>query len=206
MFHIVQPYANGPRRFEHGAVVSSHRTADDAFDQLDRLTSILATHGLSGVASAITVVTDDRSPVTARDHTTEATPIVEASLRGSNASETNREAWQTSTAIPSIDGWDFVEPSPAESVAFVRQRDGRLEVWRLNADGASRMLALEDDLQQLRLAVATTPPVSLPDPPECRPAPLHVATTRTTARSFLSDYHVRIRWPRNVSRQAERRA
>src|SRR5262249_35038514 len=73
MFHIVQPCADGPRRFEHATVVSSHGTVDAAFDELERMRAILGTHGLTGCASDLAVVTDDRSLIHTRVQAIEAT-------------------------------------------------------------------------------------------------------------------------------------
>ena len=204
MFHIVQPCANGPRRFEHATVVSSHRTIDDAFDELEGVRGILGTHGLTALASELAVVTDDRSPIASRTQTAVATPATAATpeRRQSNRNgRGNRNGRWKKNGIeirtPPTEGWDFTAPA-LERVAVVPNKAGRLEVWRLEPDGAfSRMSAVEEDLERLpRLAIAT--PAVMPEPPAPPPDPPSVATSRARARSAWSDYHVRIRWPKTI--------
>jgi len=204
MFHIVQPCANGPRRFEHATVVSSHRTSDDAFAELERVRAVFDTHGLTGLASALTVVTDDRSPVRTSGQTIEPTPAVadtsERHPNGNGRGKPNgRRKNNIEIRIPPTDGWEFVEPAPAERIALVPRSDGCLEVWRLEPDGAfSRMSALETALGQLQRDEIATPLLTMAEPPAPRPDPPPVAKARAHGWSFWSDYHVRIRWPQAV--------
>jgi len=205
MFHIVQPCADGPRRFDYATVLASHLTVDDAFDELERVRAILGTHGLPALASDLAVVTDDRSPIRARVQTIEATPALPvASERPSTAnSRWKRNGRRTDKVsdirISPIDAWDFVEPVHAERIALIPHSDGRVEVWRLEPDGAvSRMVAVEEDLGPLRRVEMTTTPSAMPESLEPRPAPPSVAKSRAHARSWWSDHHVRIRWPKAV--------
>jgi len=175
MFHIVQPCANGPRRFEHATMVSSYRTSDDAFDELDRVKTVLETHGLTALASDLAVVNDDRLLIPARVQTIETTNVVEIRTRPT-------------------EGWDFFRRTLVEHVALVPCSDGRLEVWRLDADGMfSRMSAVERELGQL-------PRVAIVPPPLPRPALQQSVVAKTRARSFWSDYQVRVRWPKPARR------
>jgi len=81
---------------------------------------------------------------------------------------------------------------------LIPHKDGRLEVWRLEPDGTfSRMLAVEKDLEQLRRVEIATAPLTTPEPSAPRPAPPSVAKSQH-ARSWWSDHHVRIRWPKAV--------
>jgi hypothetical protein len=198
MFHIVQQCANGPRRFDYATVLSSHLTIDDAFDELERMRAILGTHDLPDLASDLAVVTDDRSPIRARVQTIEATP-----KRPSTANGRWKRKRRTDNAseirISPLDSWDFVEPAREERIALIPHKDGRLEAWRLEPDGTfSRMLAVEEDLGQLRRVEIATAPVTMAEPPAPRPAPPSVAKSRPHARSWWSDHHVRIRWPKAV--------
>jgi hypothetical protein len=204
MFHIVQPCANGPRRFDYATVLSSHLTIDDAFDELERVRAILGIHDLPALASDLAVVTADRSPIRARVQTTEATPALEVtSKRPSTANsrwKRNRRRTDNASEIRTspVDSWDFVEPVLVERIALIPHKDGRLEVWRLEPDGTfSRMLTVEEDLEQLRRVEIATAPLTMPEPPAPRPAPPSVAKSQH-ARSWWSDHHVRIRWPKAV--------
>ena len=204
MFHIVQPCADGPRRFDYATVLASHLTVDDAFDELERVKTVLGTHGLPALASDLAVVTDDRSPIRARVQTIEATPALPvASKRPSTNSRWKRNGRRTDKVsdirISPIDAWDFVEPVHGERIALIPHSDGRVEVWRLEPDGAvSRMVAVEEDLGPLRRVEMTTTPSAMPESLEPRPAPPSVAKSRAHARSWWSDHHVRIRWPKAV--------
>jgi hypothetical protein len=205
MFHIVQPCANGPRRFDYATVLSSHLTIDDAFDELERVRAILGTHGLPALASDLAVVADDRSPIRARVQTIEATPtLAVTSKRPSTGNgRWKRKSRRTDNAseirISPIDSWDFVEPVLGERIALIPHKSGRLEVWRLEPDGTfSRMLAVEEELGQMRPVEIATAPLTMPEPPAPRLAPPSVAKSQPHARSWWSDRHVRIRWPKAV--------
>ncbi|HEV3058256.1 MAG TPA: hypothetical protein VGY48_08400 [Vicinamibacterales bacterium] len=63
LFHIVQPYADGERRLEHATVVSSHRTAADAFAELARIGAVLEHYRHPAETLELIVVTNDRQPV-----------------------------------------------------------------------------------------------------------------------------------------------
>ena len=205
MFHIVQPCANGPRRFDYATVLSSHLTIDDAFDELERVRAILGTHGLTALASDLAVVTDDRSPIRARVQTIEATPApaVTSERHSTSSRRWKRNRRRTGNVfeirISPIDAWDFGESVLVDRVALIPKRDGRLEVWRLEPDGAfSRMSAVEEDLGQLRRVEIATPPLVVPEKPALRPDPPSVAKSRAQARHWWSDHQVRIRWPKAI--------
>jgi hypothetical protein len=204
MFHIVQPCANGPRRFEYATIIASHLTVDDAFDELERVRAILGTHGLTALASELTIVTADRSPIRACVQTIEATPTPAAtSERHSNRNGRRKHSRGMDSVsqigISPIDGWDFVEPVLVERVALLPRPDGRVEVWRVEPDGAfSRMSAVEEDLGQLQRFEIATAPLAMPEPPALRPDPPSVAKSRAQEHSWWSDPHVRIRWPKAV--------
>ena len=68
LFHIVQPYTDGPRRLVHATVVSSHGTADQAFAELSRVRSVLRRYGLPADTLELIVVTADRQPVSRTQH------------------------------------------------------------------------------------------------------------------------------------------
>jgi hypothetical protein len=205
MFHIVQPCANGPRRFDYATVVSSHLTVDDAFDELERVRAILDTHGLTALASDLAVVADDRSVIRARAQTIEATPApADASERHSKDNGRRKHNSRGTDnvfeiGISPIDCWDFVEPDLVERVALIPHSDGRLEVWRFEPDGAcSRMSAVEEDLGPLRRVELATARLAIPEPPALRPDRPSGAKSPAHARSWWSDHHVRIRWPKAV--------
>ncbi len=48
MFLLVQPYADGPKRFRHATVVGEYETAAEAFAALDRMGERLNGFGIQG--------------------------------------------------------------------------------------------------------------------------------------------------------------
>jgi hypothetical protein len=204
MFHIVQPCANGPRRFQHATVVSSHRNVDGAFDELERIRGILDLHGLAALASDLAVVTEYRSPVHTRQQALEMTPRGAPVLDQPPVRSRRDRKMVLEIKISPTEGWNFDEPASTEHIALVPRLDGHLEVWRLEPDGTfSRMSAVEEALgpmprvneaeliEDAALMASFEP---LPQQPVIRAA----ATSRVRARSFWSEYHVRIRWPKAV--------
>jgi hypothetical protein len=63
VFYIVQPYIDGPGRFHHATVVSSHHTAVEALAELDRLLRILRRFTIRTDALELVVVDAERTPV-----------------------------------------------------------------------------------------------------------------------------------------------
>jgi hypothetical protein len=63
MFHIVQPYVDGPRRGEQATIVSSHDTLDGALAELARIDRVLRRYRIPPQALELIVVTEDRTPV-----------------------------------------------------------------------------------------------------------------------------------------------
>jgi hypothetical protein len=75
VFHIVQPYIDGPDRFHHATIVSSHQTAVEALAELDRLLGILRRHGIRADFVELVVVDAERTPIRAtRPHTDRPVP------------------------------------------------------------------------------------------------------------------------------------
>ena len=204
MFHIVQPCANGPRRFEHGTLISSHRTADEAFDELERLTAVLGPHGISGPALDLVVVSDDHSPVPSarqisRRHS--------AMWTGSTQPEASAAGDDAVTGTPRgalIDGWEAVDGRPTPRAALVPLGDRGVQVWWMDERGSSsRVPQAEEDLKR-------APRVVRPAPPECGAAsdtdvrsPAARALRRWSSqperpRTFWSSCQVRVRWPTNI--------
>ena len=60
---LVQPYADGPQRFERATVVSTHQTVDGAFAALARHASRLEEFGIRSDAIELFVVDEERRPV-----------------------------------------------------------------------------------------------------------------------------------------------
>ena len=62
-FYIVEPYVDGPSRFHKATVLSEHETAEEAFEELARLTGRLQHFGISPDRFQWIVVNQERRPV-----------------------------------------------------------------------------------------------------------------------------------------------
>ena len=62
-YYIVQPYADGPDRFRHATVVSSHATVEEAFTELERISARLHEQHLPPHTLELFIVDERRTPV-----------------------------------------------------------------------------------------------------------------------------------------------
>ena len=187
MFHIVQPCANGPRRFQHATIVSSHRTVEEAVNELARVTTIMDSHGIAATSLDLAIVADDGMPV-----------LAGSQLRCESATD-------QPAAVPAVTtGWDFVEQPIGSRTAFRAHERGAPQIWWIDADGSSQRLErIEEELrmtapapvlnhtvsEQMSTAASLEAPGSLFD---------------RHARSFWSDCQLRVRWPKTVGMRVAR--
>jgi hypothetical protein len=116
VFHIVQPYIDGPGRFHHATIVSSHQTAVEASAELDRLLAILRRHGIRTDFVELVVVDAERTPIRASwPHTDRPVPPRRTRHR--------QAAHDEQTAQPSEPAWGAEAPKATYAEPTI--------VWRL---------------------------------------------------------------------------
>jgi hypothetical protein len=63
MFHLVQPYTDGPDRGSQATIVSTHETIEAAYAALDAIADQLESHQLAGDVLDLLIVDENRRPV-----------------------------------------------------------------------------------------------------------------------------------------------